>query len=109
MLLLGYDCSLASGTHWHGNHVTLRNPDATSVSRWHEDMPGYGYCFPSERDQLLASVFAAGVSTPAARGGFVTYLFDGMHGLGDNIYQRAFMRFYPEITFRTPWPELYQD
>ncbi|MBI0275673.1 hypothetical protein I6H07_07460 [Hafnia alvei] len=31
-----------------------------------------------------------------------------MHGLGDNIYQRAFMRFYPGNYIRTPWPELYQ-
>ena len=37
-------------------------------------------------------------------------LFDGMHGLGDNIYQRAFVR---EIKSRvylcTSWPQLYKD
>ncbi|MBI0275674.1 hypothetical protein I6H07_07465 [Hafnia alvei] len=47
VLLLGYDCSLASGTHWHGNHVTLRNPDATSVSRWHEEYARLRLLFPN--------------------------------------------------------------
>lgn len=36
-------------------------------------------------------------------------LFEGMYGLGDNIYQRAFLRYYPGAYLRTPWPELYSD
>lgn len=35
--------------------------------------------------------------------------FEGMYGLGDNIYQRAFLRHYPGAYLRTPWPELYSD
>lgn len=35
-------------------------------------------------------------------------LFDGMHGLGDNIYQRAFMHHFPGAYVKTPWPEIYQ-
>jgi hypothetical protein len=35
---------------------------------------------------------------------------EGMKGLGDNIYQRAFVREFKErIYLETPWPELYQD
>jgi len=38
---------------------------------------------------------------------------EGMHGLGDNIMQRALIRRLaasePEIFLRTPWPELYAD
>lgn len=36
-------------------------------------------------------------------------LFEGMYGLGDNIYQRPFLRYYPGAFIRTPWPELYSD
>jgi len=35
IILLGYDCSLDSGTHWHGNHPEgLKNPRAESIRRW---------------------------------------------------------------------------
>lgn len=37
VLLLGYDCSLRNGTHWHGNHQLLANPDKFSVARWHDE------------------------------------------------------------------------
>lgn len=37
-------------------------------------------------------------------------IIHGMKGLGDNIYQRAFIKQFPEGTWlETPWPELYQD
>jgi hypothetical protein len=35
---------------------------------------------------------------------------NGMRGLGDNIYQRAFVKASPHsVTIATPWPELYSD
>lgn len=35
VILLGYDCSLAGGIHWHGEHPdALKNPDSESVQRW---------------------------------------------------------------------------
>lgn len=36
-------------------------------------------------------------------------VFDGMYGMGDNIYQRPFLRYFPGAYIRTPWPELYRD
>lgn len=35
--LLGYDCSLANGVHWHGLHTKqfLKNPSAPKLARWH--------------------------------------------------------------------------
>ena len=34
----------------------------------------------------------------------------GMKGLGDNIYQRAFVKRLPgPVYLETPWPELYED
>lgn len=36
VILLGYDCSVVNGTHWHGEHPDgLKNPDETSIERWH--------------------------------------------------------------------------
>lgn len=36
--LIGYDCSLKNGVHWHGGHdeTVLRNPNETKVKKWHE-------------------------------------------------------------------------
>lgn len=34
VLLLGYDCSVAAGTHWHGDHGKTKNPDAARCSAW---------------------------------------------------------------------------
>lgn len=37
-------------------------------------------------------------------------IWQGMRGLGDNIYQRAFLRqMYGPLYLETPWPELYSD
>ena len=37
-------------------------------------------------------------------------IIQGMLGLGDSIYQRAFLKQYREpVYLRTPWPELYRD
>lgn len=38
ILLLGYDCSVESGSHWHGDHPgKLHNPVPREVTRWHTD------------------------------------------------------------------------
>lgn len=34
IILLGYDCSLQAGIHWHGPHEGMRNPTATSIAGW---------------------------------------------------------------------------
>ena len=37
-------------------------------------------------------------------------LVDGMHGLGDNIYQRAFVsQLEGDVYIKTPWPDIYSD
>lgn len=35
IILLGYDCSIADGSHWHGDHTLLDNPTAANIARWH--------------------------------------------------------------------------
>lgn len=37
ILLVGYDCSVRYGSHWHGNHRLLANPDNFSVARWQDE------------------------------------------------------------------------
>lgn len=34
VILLGYDCSLEAGTHWHGDHVRTGNPTSHSIRDW---------------------------------------------------------------------------
>lgn len=36
--LIGYDCSIKNGMHWHGAHTggRLGNPDSTKIIKWHE-------------------------------------------------------------------------
>ena len=38
VILLGYDCTLANGAHWHGRHpATMQNPVPREVIRWQTD------------------------------------------------------------------------
>lgn len=34
VILLGYDCSLENGVHWHGLHEKTTNPDDKVIARW---------------------------------------------------------------------------
>jgi len=35
IILLGYDCDVSRGSHWHGDHKgNLRNPSLASTDRW---------------------------------------------------------------------------
>ena len=34
VLLLGYDCSVRHGTHWHGDHQKTKNPDHRRCAEW---------------------------------------------------------------------------
>lgn len=35
VILIGADCSLKHGIHWHGPHTETKNPDAIKVRWWH--------------------------------------------------------------------------
>ncbi|WP_194761210.1 hypothetical protein [Pantoea ananatis] len=35
IILLGYDCSVTNGLHWHGAHDGISNPTPDNVRRWH--------------------------------------------------------------------------
>lgn len=37
IILLGFDCSIANGSHWHGQHDGLSNPTPANTRRWREE------------------------------------------------------------------------
>lgn len=37
ILLLGYDCSIEFGTHWHGEHTRTTNPNEDALRVWRGD------------------------------------------------------------------------
>lgn len=48
VLLLGYDCTVANGTHWHGDHADTKNPEESVCKKWlrqHAGLP--------QRDQVV--------------------------------------------------------
>lgn len=47
VILLGYDCTLANGAHWHGRHpATMHNPVPREVGRWHTDFSSLAGLLP---------------------------------------------------------------
>jgi hypothetical protein len=36
VLLLGYDCTVTNGTHWHGDHPSTKNPDEALCRKWNK-------------------------------------------------------------------------
>lgn len=47
VILLGYDCTLANGAHWHGRHpATMHNPVPREVTRWHTDFSSLAGALP---------------------------------------------------------------
>ncbi|MEH4985930.1 hypothetical protein ACOY5P_03390 [Enterobacter asburiae] len=47
VILLGYDCTLANGAHWHGRHpATMHNPVPREVGRWHSDFSSLAGALP---------------------------------------------------------------
>lgn len=48
IMLLGYDCSLSGGIHWHADHSDgLKNPDERSVTRWKREFAELATHVPS--------------------------------------------------------------
>ncbi|OMG88000.1 hypothetical protein [Achromobacter xylosoxidans] len=120
VILLGYDAQLTGGhAHWHPDHGDgLGN--AGSVAKWPAQFADLARrlsavrvvnasrataleCFP--RQDLSQALAEREVSKPPL-------LVNGMHGLGDNLHQRAVVRELLrewDVWLETPWPCLYHD
>jgi hypothetical protein len=48
VLLIGYDCTVQSGTHWHGDHSVTKNPTEEDCDRWDAQ-----HCRLAQRDQVV--------------------------------------------------------
>lgn len=118
-VLLGYDMQRTGGkSHWHGDHKGGLANLGPALSAWpgrfdavHRQWPHVVNasrqtaitCFP--RVSLAeALIEPEDVVMPL--------LVHGMHGLGDNLHQRAIVRELMktrEVWLETPWPSIYHD
>lgn len=48
VLLLGYDCTVEAGSHWHGDHVGTKNPTESLCRKWNQQ-----HCRLEQRDQVV--------------------------------------------------------
>lgn len=117
VILLGYDCQLTdSKTHWHGNHPKGLG-DAGSVAEW----PAHFERLAKKLDgidvvncsrETALTCFARGDLDAELERDKTPLLVKGMHGMGDNLHQRAVIRelvHEHDVWLETPWPCFYQD
>lgn len=118
VILLGYDCRKEAGrAHWHVDHPDEMG-NAGAMSKWPRQFaelarrvksteivncsPGTAIeCF--ERKALVDAL--TDMHLPAI-------YVEGMHGLGDNLHQRAIVKALSkdrQVWLETPWPCLYHD
>lgn len=113
MTLLGYDMQQTGGlSHWHGDHPSGLNK-SSPLSDWVKQFRSLA------EDLKLRGVRVWNASRSTALDCFDRVSLDavlqitsveGMRGLGDCIYQRAFVKALPGTVYlSTPWPELYED
>ncbi|MFT0533935.1 hypothetical protein ACMHYJ_14070 [Castellaniella hirudinis] len=114
VILLGYDCQKTGGVaHWHVDHPKgLGNAD--SIDRWPAIFDRVRRNFPAAnivnctQQTALTQFPLSNIEDELATA--KPLLVRGLNGLGDNIYQRAFIRHMPGLVYvETPWPELYAD
>lgn len=118
ILLLGYDCSVEKGLHWHGEHARTANPTPERVRLWHRQFAAAAALAKARKCEVLncsretaLMVFErCELKDALSMGGALRpIVIRGMQGLGDSIYQRAFVKRFPGAYIETSWPELYSD
>lgn len=117
IVLLGYDCQKTAGAaHWHVDYPTgLGNAD--SIDKWPAIFERVVTDFPRadiincSRETAL-TCFPSGALEKELAGEKPPLLVRGMHGMGDNLHQRAIVRELSksrEVWLETPWPCFYRD
>ncbi|MBC7201931.1 MAG: hypothetical protein H5U29_00210 [Pusillimonas sp.] len=116
IVLLGYDCQHTGGKkHWHGDHPSgLGN--AGSLWKWKEHFEEVARDFSDleiincSRETALDCFPRQTLEEALADDARPDMVVNGMLGLGDNLYQRAFVQRIPATVYlHTPWPQLYAD
>lgn len=119
VVLLGYDMQRTGGkSHWHGDHKgglpNLGPAMATWPSKFLMIQRQWPNVTNATRETALtcfprATLADALIDPPEA---LMPLLLHGMHGLGDNLHQRAVLRELMktrEVWLETPWPSIYHD
>lgn len=122
IILVGFDMTTANGVHWHGPHPAgMNNPSDMSTERWRKLLDGQAPVLHALGVQVINATpksaltafpvmtLADAMALPAPSRPLVV---KGMHGLGDNLHQRAVIRELSrdrEVWLDTPWPSLYHD
>jgi hypothetical protein len=120
ILLFGVDLRDDALTHWHGLHRGLDNPNWTTFKRHRAAWTAYAAnparpeiinCNPASAvEDFPKEAAPATAPAPAARRPTVML---GMHGIGDNLHERAIVRELlrdgNEVWLKTSWPQLYWD
>lgn len=117
VILIGYDCSVENGTHWHGDHKNTKNPDEARCKRWLThfiQVSVIAHALKVEiincsRKTAIKSFRTGDLKEELDKAASKPILIRGMYGLGDGIYQRGFVKKFPGAYIITPWPELYSD
>ncbi len=119
VILLGYDMQRTGGkSHWHGDHKgglpNLGPALATWPAKFEAIQRQWPHVVNATRETALtcfprASLADALIDPPEA---LMPLLVHGMHGMGDNLHQRAVLRELMktrEVWLETPWPSIYHD
>lgn len=119
VILLGYDMQRTGGkSHWHGDHKGGLPNLGPALATWPAKFEAIARQWPhvvnATRETALTcfprvSLAEALIDPPEA---LMPLLVHGMHGMGDNLHQRAVLRELMktrEVWLETPWPSIYHD
>lgn len=53
IILLGFDCSVSNGTHWHGDHEKTGNPDARKAASWARHFNALALVAKAQRVEII--------------------------------------------------------
>lgn len=53
VLMIGYDCSLKAGSHWHGDHTRTGNPTEQTIGRWHSQFAAIAASLAAQGVEVL--------------------------------------------------------
>ncbi|EEQ6524472.1 TPA: hypothetical protein JWK76_002588 [Escherichia coli] len=68
VILLGYDCSVSRGTHWHGDHPEgLKNPTENSTRLWRSEFEKHAPVLNARAEIINCSVETALTCFPRRR------------------------------------------
>lgn len=119
VVLLGYDMQRTGGqSHWHGDHKGGLPNLGPALAAWPGRFDAVQRQWPHVINATRQTAITAfpRMSLAAALADVeetvMPLVVHGMHGMGDNLHQRAIVRELMktrDVWLETPWPSLYHD